>query len=91
MTFVHWFTFTFFLYMFSLLSFLQNYSEDVDENPANWWLPALIFYSGVNILCNCTLRYIHSCLASKLKRIQNGVVLNSSAVSSTTASENEKA
>ena len=85
MLFVSSFTGCVFMYVVCIVWFMIGNKVDVDENPRNWWLPAILLYATLNMIVNCSLRYIHASLAKKLKKIKNGVVV-ASTVSSTDSS-----
>ena len=82
MRFVKTFTGCIILYVVCIMWFVMTNQQHVDENPANWWLPAILLYATLNMIVNGSLRYIHASLAKKLKKIKNGVVIPSSVESS---------
>ena len=81
LVFVRGFTITFLVYVLALVAFIN-----AGENPNRFWLPTFLIYGSLNFFLNTSLRYIHASLRPKLKKIRNGVVVNSSIVNSSTSS-----
>ncbi|GMI03779.1 hypothetical protein TrVE_jg5432 [Triparma verrucosa] len=84
MVFVRGFTVSFILYVLSIGWFVV--SSGANEDPAAWWLPALMIYISINLMVNCNLRYVHTSLKKKFSKIKNGVVMPSSTTASSAVS-----
>ena len=86
MLFVRSFTFGFVVYVITLLAFFMLNKQHVDEDPRNWWLPAILFYTCLNSMLNVSLRYMHLTLAKKIAKADSNDAPASTATASYKAS-----
>ena len=90
--FVWTFTLSGVIYIAGIAHFLSHNQLGKNEDPKRWWFSAITVYCMLSMFLNVTLRYIYSTLKNKLKKIQNGVVVDSSQSSecSTTSDDEDK-